>query len=596
MAEYVVLALIMAVAIYLFWTQRLPYELTAVLVLLARVLPWPHPDGAWRAILSYREAFSGFGSPAVIMIVAMFVFGGALLQTGAAEWVGARLFRAAAGKEWLLQLTILAMTSLCSMFVNDTTTVLVFMPLILTVCRERDLSPSRYLMFAAYGSLLGGQWTLIATRSNILISDFHRQYTGAGLGFFDFTPVAAGIFLASTLYLVTVGRLLLPASGPAATADDMEDREYLAEVVVTESSASVGKKVEDLVWSRRSDMTVVEVLRGDQRIPRWFRLEPGDVLIMEGPPPAIQELLKTADFQLKEKVKIDTETLQSVDLVTVEALLAPNSRYQGRTLDQVDFHRFYRFTIMGLSRHGETIRRSLSDIPLRYGDYLLLLGNVGDLSRLRSNPNLILLGERSVPAIGRRKALLTIALLFGIILTAVSGVLAPPVSIPLAAVLVILCGCINLQDAYGSIDWPTIITLGGMIPLGLALEKTGAAADLARVLIRTFDGFSPLLLLGAILLLAVILTQLIENAAVAIILAPLAYQVAVGSGVDAKPFMVGLAVCVSSAFCTPVAHESTILVLGPGGYRFRHYLQLGSVLALLTWLLATLITPLVWPF
>lgn len=594
MVEYIALGIILTGAVYLFWTQRLPYELTAVLVLIALVLPWPRPDGAWEAILSYQEAFSGFGSSAVIMITAMFVFGGALVQTGAAEWVGVRLFRASAAREWLFQLTILTMTALCSMFVNDTTTVLVFMPLVLTVCREKDLSPTRYLLFAAYGSLLGGQWTLIATRSNILISDFHRQYTGQGLGFFDFTPMAAGIFLASALYLVAFGRKLLPTS--AAFDPPEEDRDYLAEVVVTEHSSSVGKKVEELAWSRRSDMSVVEILRGDQHLPRWLRLEPGDILIMEGPPQTIRELLKTTDFQLKEEVKINHKTLQSVNLVTVEALLAPNSRYQGRTLGQVDFSRFYRFTLMGISRYGETLRTRPSEIPLQYGDYLLLLGNVADLPQLKNNPNLILLGEKSVPAIGRQKAVITIALLLGIILTAVTDLLPPPVSIPVAAVLAVLLGCINLQDAYNNIDWPTIITLGGMIPLGLALEKTGAAAELAGLLSRSFHGIAPIFLLGAVLFLAVLLTQLIENAAVAIILAPIAYQIAIESGVNPRPFMVGLAVCVSSAFCTPVAHESTILVLGPGGYRFRHYLQLGSGLALLTWVVGTLLTPLVWPF
>jgi di/tricarboxylate transporter len=450
-------------------------------------------------------------------------------------------------------------------------------------------------MFAAYGSLLGGQWTLIGTRSNILISDFHRQYTGESLGFFDFTPMAVVIFLASAFYMVTIGRKVLPTAVPPEEFDE-EDREYLAEAVVTEDSSTVGKTVADLPWSRRNDMSVVEVLRGDQRIPRWFRLEPGDVLIVEGSSQVIQELLKTTDFQIKAEVKISPEALQSVNLITVEALLAPNASYQGRTLDQVDFNRFYRFTLMGIARHGATIRSRPSEIPLQFGDYLLLLGNIDDLPRLKSNPSLILLGQKSIPAIGRRKALLTIALLLGIIFTAMTGLLSPPVSIPLAAMLTILFGCINLQDAYSNIDWPTIITLGGMIPFGLALEKTGAAAELAGLLAHTFQGTPPVFLLGVILLLAVILTQLIENAAVAIILAPLAYQVAIGTGVNPKPFMVGLAVCVSSAFCTPVAHESTLLVLGPGRYQFRHYLQLGSVLALLTWLLGTLLTPLVWPF
>ncbi|MBE0599485.1 MAG: anion permease, partial [Desulfuromonadales bacterium] len=320
------------------------------------------------------------------------------------------------------------------------------------------------------------------------------------------------------------------------------------------------------------------------------------VLIMQGAAPVIHDLLKTPDFRLKEELKIDRKALQSVDLVTVEALLAPNSRYQDKTLDEVDFNRFYRFTVMGISRHGETLRHRPAELPLQFGDYLLLLGNVADVGRLRRNPDLILLGEKTVPAVGGIKAAVAIALLAGIVISAVFGLLPPPVSIPLAAVLAILFGCIPLADAFGAIDWRTIITLGGMIAYGLALEHTGAAADLAHLMVSAFTGLSPLLLLGAILLVAVLLTQLIENAAVAIILAPLAFQVAVRTGVDPKPFMVALAVCVSAAFCTPVAHESTILVLGPGGYRFRHYLQLGSVLALLTWLLALLVTPQVWPF
>lgn len=595
MAEYVALALILIAALCLFWTQRLPYDITGVLVMISLMVPWPHPDGTWRGILEYQEAFSGFGSPAVIMIVSMFVFGGALVRTGAAEAVGARLFRAVAGSEWMLQLTILGASTLCSMFVNDTTVVLIFLPLVLTICRERTLAPSRYLLFVAYGSLLGGQWTLIGTRSNILISDFYRQQAGEGLGFFDFTVPAAAIFIAGALYLLLVGRRLLPARA-GSTEVSGQGREYLTEVKVTEGSSAAGRTMEELPWQKRNDVEVVEVLRGDQRIPRWFRLEAGDVLIIKGPPPIVRELLKTPDFQLKEELKIDPRSLESVDLVMVEALLAPGSLYEGKTLDEMDFSRVYPFSVMGISRHGTILRRRLGELPLLAGDYLLLLGNVSDVSPLKNNPNLIVLEEQSVPAIGGKKAVTTILLLLGIIGTAVTGVLDPPISIPLAALLTIFLGCISLRDAYCAVDWPTVVTLGGMIPFGLAMEKTGAASALARLLVHWFHGLSPLLLLGAILLLAVLFTQVIENAAAAIILAPLAYQVAAETGLDPKPFMVALAVCVSSAFCTPVAHESTLLVLGPGGYRFKHYLQLGSALAFLTWLLALLVTPLVWPF
>ena len=188
------------------------------------------------------------------------------------------------------------------------------------------------------------------------------------------------------------------------------------------------------------------------------------------------------------------------------------------------------------------------------------------------------------------------ALLAGVITTAVSGLLSPAVSIPLVAMLVILFGCVKVEDAYNTVDWQAVVTVAGMIPFGVALEKTGAATGLAHWIVGALAGITPTVVLGVILLLAVVLTQLIENAAVAIILAPLAYQVAKETGADPKPFMVGLAICVSSAFCTPIAHESTILVMGPGRYEFKHYLQVGGMMAILTWLVATIVTPWVWPF
>ncbi len=596
--DYAALGMILAGALFLFWTQKLRTDITSLLVTLALILPWPHPNGPWRSILTYQEGFSGFGSVAVIMVTAMFVLGAAMVRTGAAEGLGGRLFRVCARSEPLLQFAILGVSTLFSMFMNDTTVVLVFMPIIMAVCKERNLSPSRYLLCAAYGSLLGGQWTLVGTRSNILISDFLLQRTGTGIGFFDFTPVAAVVFLGAAAYFLLYGRRLLPRAGEGESAEESLAREYLTEVLVTPQSATVGKALNQLTWWKRSDLTVVELIRGAERIPAsgWIKLLPGDVLIMQGPVPTIGDLLKSPDFQLKEELKIDNQTLHSVDLVTVEALLPPNSDYIGATLAQMDFSRDYGFTVMGISRQGKTIRERPMATPLEFGDSLLLLGHVSGVERLGRNSNLILLGQTQFPALGRRKAVITIALLVGVMVLAVTGLLNPAISIPLVAVLAILFGCIKIKDAYESVNWQAVVTVAAMIPFGLALEKTGAAADLAHATVTALQGFGPLVVMGALLVLAAVLTQFIENAAVAIILAPLAFQMAKDTGVDPKPFLVGLAICVSSAFCTPVAHESTILVMGPGRYQFKHYLQIGGVMALLTWIIATLVTPLVWPF
>jgi len=597
-AEHVALGIILAVALYLFWTQKVRTDVTALLVMLALIIPWPHAGGSWRGILTYQEGFSGFGSAAVIMVTAMFVLGAAMVRTGAAERLGGRLFRACARNETLLQASVLVVTTLFSMFMNDTMVVLVFLPIIVAICKERNLSPSRYLLCVAYGSLLGGQWTLVGTRSNIIISEDLRERSGAGIGFFDFTPIAAVVFAAAAVYFLLLGRRFLPKASETESAEEALAREYLTEVLVTPQSATVGKSLEQLGWWNRSDLTVVELIRGKERIPAtgWLTLQPGDVLIMQGPVPTIGDLLKSPDFQLKEEVKMDDQTLRSVDLVTVEALLAPNSDYLGNTLEQMDFSHEYGFTVMGISRHGTTIRERPMASPLRYGDSLLLLGHVSGVERLERNANLFLVGHRHFPALGRKKAAVTMLLMLGVVVTAVTDVLTPAISIPLAAMLALLLRYVKVKDAYAAVDWQAVVTVAGMIPFGIALEKTGAATGLAHATVGALRGFGPMVVMGALLLFAVGLTQVIENAAVAIILAPVAFQMAKETGVDPKPFLVGLAICVSAAFCTPVAHESTILVMGPGRYQFKHYLQVGGVLALLTWVIASLVTPLVWPF
>jgi di/tricarboxylate transporter len=596
--EYIALAVILAGAMYLFWTAKLRTDLTALLVMLTLIVPWPHLDGRWRGILTYKEGFSGFGSAAVVMVAAMFIFGAAMVRTGIVEFLGGRLFKACAHHELLLQFAVLAVATAFSMFVNDTTVVLVFLPIIMSVCKEKNLSPSRYLMAVAYGSLLGGQWTLIGTRSNIVISDYLLQKSGAGLGFFDFTAVAAVVFAACAGYFLLVGRRFLPKVSKTKLVEENQATHYLTEALVTSESGTVGKRLDELSWQTRSDVSVLEVIRGKDRMPPhgWVRLQAGDVLVMQGPASTMSELLKSPDFELQPESEIAEETLQSVDLVMVEAVLAPDSDYAGYTLEEVDFRRQFGFAVMGIARHGKTIRERPMATRLRFGDSLLLLGHVSGAERLKRNPNLILLDQQLFPKLGKDKALIILTLLLGMIGSAVSGLLSPAISVPLAAMLAILFRCVRVPQLYHAVDWQSVVTVAGMIPFGLALEKSGAAAAVAHMIGHTLSPHGPMVMLGSILLLAVALTQLIENAAVAIILAPIAYQVSIHAGVNPKPFLVGLAICVSAAFCTPVAHESTILVMGPGRYRFKHYLQIGGPMAFLTWLLATLITPLVWPF
>ncbi len=596
--EYLALVLILAGAVLLFWTGKLRTDLVALLVMLALIIPWPHQSEGWRGILTYEEGFSGFGSAAVIMVVSMFILGTAIARTGMVEYFGGRLFKACAHREPLLQAVVLTMATGFSMFVNDTTVVLVFLPVIMSVCREKNLSPGRYLMALAYGSLLGGQWTLIGTRSNIVISDYLLQRSGTGLGFFDLAPVAAVIFAACTGYFLLVGRRFLPKSSETPLVETPLAQQYLTEVLVTADSPAIGKTLDEWIWGKRADIAVLEVIRGLDRMPahREVAIRSGDVLIMEGTASTIGELLKSSHFELKQELLIGEETLRSQELVTIEALLAPDSDYAGQSLKDVEFGPEFGFTVMGISRRGKTTFLKPMATPLQFGDSLLLLGHVAGVARLEHNRNLIMLDKKSFPPLGKRKALVVVALLAGMIGTAMTGLLSPAISIPLVAMLAVLFRCVRVPELYRAVDWPSVVTVAGMIPFGLALEKSGAAEAIAQMMGSSLPSSSPMLVLGAILLLAIVLTQIIENAAVAIILTPIAYRVSLEAGVDPKPFMVALAICVSAGFCTPVAHESTILVAGPGRYQFKHYLQIGGAMAGLTWLLATWITPLVWPF
>ncbi len=599
--ESAYLFVVLAAALVLFYTQWLRADLTAFLVLVATIFPWRSGPHGPMGILTPEEGLGGFGSPAVVMVGCMFVVGAAMVRTGAAQLMGGRLLGACAHNELLLQTAILVATTLFSSIVNDTTVVLVWMPVVTAICRERRLSPSRYLLCVAYGSLLGGMWTLIGTRSNIIVSSFLSQHSpdGIGLGFFEFTPIAVVIFLLALLYFLLVGRRFLPAARTdSGLADDYHVKEYLTEVMVTPHSSIVGRTLGELDIADRYSVAILSIIRGDEKMPaeNWMRLERGDVFVVQGEISKIAELLHSPDFKFKEELTVGERTLRSVDLVMVEAIVAPHSTLVGRSLEEIHFSREYGLTVMGISRLGRPIVGRPTAVHLQFGDALLLVGHPQGVDRLRGKPDFMLLEQQPFPIVGKRLALMTLGIMALTVTAIVLGLVTPAVGMPLAAALLVLLGCVNLRDAYGAIDWGALIVVGGMIPFGLALEKTGTAEILAAGAVDSLRGFGPTVVLGGFLLFAVLLTQLIENAAAAIVLSPIGFAMAGQLDASPRPFLLGLALVVSAAFMTPIAHESTILVMGPGRYRFRDYLMVGSGLAVITWLTATILVPVFRPF
>lgn len=597
--EFVYLGVVLFAAFFLFYTHWLRPDITALLILLSLVVPWRvAASGEVTGILSINEAFSGFGSSAVVMIASMFVLSRAMLRTGAAEMVGARLLGVDGGSELRLQLKVLIVVTLFSAVINDTMTVLIWMPLVINACRERGYSPTRFLLIVAYASLLGGQWTLIGTRSNIILSDYLRTHTGEGLGFFSFTPVAACILAGATAYFLLLGRRLLPeGKAEVPLAERYEVAEYLTEVVVNPAAEIIGERLGDLPFGGKEGVSILKVIRDRDVLPpsSWLRIREGDVLVIQGRIAEIARLFDSPHFQVREELKVGEKSLSRMDLEMVEALVPAGSEFEGKSLEEIDFPRRFGPVVLGITRGGRPVTRRLAEHRVRFGDSLLLAARESEIQRLRSLPDLLLLESRPLPAKSRRQAFLVLGLLLMIVVVSSSGLLQPVLAIFLAGLLAILLGCISIRGVYQAIDWGAIVVIGGMIAYGRALEETGTANAVASALVLFTEPWGPQVLFASLLLATVVLTQIVENAAVAVVLAPIAHEAAVSAGLEPVPFILGVAICTSSSFMTPVAHESTILVMTPGRYRFSDYVRAGTPLALLTWLVTALVLPLIYP-
>ena len=586
------LAVVLLLALISFYTQRLRPDVTALLVMLSLLVPWQPTDAGLQSILTPGQAFHGFGSPALLMVTSMFVLSAAMVRTGAAQMLGGRLLEAGASSELSFQLTVLVLVTGFSAIVNDTTTVLVWMPPVMAICQKRGYAPSRILILLAFASLLGGKWTLIGTRSNVILSDYLVERGEAGLAFFAFAPIGAAVFFTCVTWFLLVGRRFLPqAQSRPSLESRYEVAEFLTETMAEPDSDIVGRTLGELDLPGR-DVTVLQVIRGSEFLPpnAWLKIQPKDVLVIQGRITAITDALHRG-LSVKEELRVDDKTLRSADLRMVEAILPPDSEVIGQSLRDLDFHRRYGVSPLAISRRGRSLRDRPLAVSLKSGDSLLLVGHEAELQRLRRNPNLLLLESQLLPTAGKGKAAIVIGIMAAMVLCSATGLLTPAVAIPFAAMLAVLTGTVGMRRAYETIDLQALVIVGAMIPFGEALQVTETAQLVATTMASWFEGMSPQMLLGALLLLAVMMTQLIENAAVAVVLAPIAFELATAAGCRPAPFLLGVAICVSSAFVTPVAHESTILVMGPGRYRFRDYVILGGPFAVLTWLVTTVTLP-----
>ncbi len=600
--EIVLVLSILTAAVILFVTEKLRADLVALLVLLALALT---------GLLTAEESLSGFSHAAVITVIAMFVVGEGLFQTGVAQRIGRYVTQVAGRSEVRLTVMIMLAVAGVSAVMDNVGATAVLLPVVVGLARQSAIRPSKLLIPLSFGALQGGLLTLIGRPSNIIVSDALQRFTGEPFGFFDFTPVGLVLLSVGVLYMLLIGRRLLPERAVedkleamlAAQRKALEQyhlTERLFEVRVLPNSPLVNLSIEESRLGRAWELNVVGIVRGGHSILNPSpseRIMDDDLLLVQGKSEEVMRMRWTRGVEIEQEVTHwHPEDLLSPELALVEAVLTPQSPLIGRTLREVNFRREYGVTVLAIWRGGRPYRTALGNIPLRFGDTLLLQGTRANIHLLSRRPDVLVLGDEHETGATRTQRA-PLAAFIALLMIGLVGFNLVPVAIGslLAAVLMVLLGCLALEDAYAAVEWQSIFLMAGMLPLGLALHKTGAAAYLAGRVIELTGGLGPQGLLAGIFLFNLAASQVVSSVAAAVLIAPIAVSTAQAAGADPRAFLMAVAVSGSFAFITPIGHQANILVMGPGGYRFTDYARVGVPLVLLLSLISILLLPLLWP-
>lgn len=586
--EQITIFAILGAALLLFAWGRWSIDVVAMMALFACVLS---------GLVDPAEAFGGFGHTAVITVIAVLAIGRALANSGLIDLIASHLAEIA--HQPFTQLAALcAVIVILSAFMNNVGALALLMPVAISMARKFDYSPARLLMPLSFASILGGLTTLIGTPPNIIISNYRRELGGSAFGMFDFTPVGLTLALLGTAFIVLIGWRLIPHHRRTrpATEELFEISDYVTEVRVTEDSDLVAKTVAELEDAGKGRLTVLGLIREDRWVIgriRLERLQPNDILLVRGPSSVLEELVEAASLELVAREKLE-EDLREKDLSVMEAVLMPRSRAEGRTPASLHLRTLYGVTVLAVARQGRSLKQRLRNVHLRAGDVLLLQGEKEALPE-----TLVMLG--CMPLAGRgpsfqaRRTLLPLAI-FGMAVTAlVAGLLPAAIAFMGAVGLMVLSGLLPVREVYDSIDWPVVVLLAAMIPVGGALETTGATQLIAGKIAELAGGVSPLIVIGLLIVVTMTLSDVMNNAATAVVMAPIAAGIAQQLGVSPDPFLMAVAVGASSAFLTPIGHQNNTLVMGPGGYRFGDFWRLGLPLEILLVAAAAPLIAWVWP-
>jgi len=585
--QLVLFGLLFFVFVFLVW-GRWRYDLVAFVALLAALLT---------GIVPKEQAFSGFGHSATVIIALVLIISRGLSNSGVIELLARYVVDSA--RRLAGHITIMAaLAASLSAVMNNVAALALLMPVDLQAAKKADRSPSLSLMPLSFASILGGMITLIGTPPNIIIAEFRGDALGEPYRMFDFAPVGLACAAVGVAYVALIGWRLLPLDRKAAdTGKDLFDLgDYVAEVRVPEGSGAVGQQVRDLdELAEKSDVEILGLIRRGRRLPGLARdaeIRAGDVLVIEASPDSLEEALGTLNL---EYVGRGEGLLEGDDLVLNEVVVPEASRLAGRTAMSLKLLYRYRVVLVGVSRSGRRFRDNVRKLVVQPGDVLLLLGSDQRLTDVTGRLGLLPLADRGQRLIQRDKVWLAVAIFVAAIAAASFGLVYLPVALGCVAALYVFLNIVPIRDVYSSVEWPVIVLLGSMIPIGGALQDTGGTALIAAGIVDVASGFSPAVVLTLLVIVTMTLSDVMNNTATAVIAAPIAIEIASRLEVNPDPFLMGVAVAASCAFLTPIGHKNNTLIMGPGGYRFGDYWRIGLPLEILIVAVSVPAILIVWP-
>ncbi len=585
--QIMLFSLLFFVFVFLIW-GRWRYDLVAFVALLVALLT---------GIVPKEEAFSGFGHPATIIIALVLIVSRGLSNSGAIELLARHVIDAS--RRLATHITIMSgLAAGLSALMNNVAALALLMPVDMQAAKKAGRSPSLSLMPLSFASILGGMITLIGTPPNIVIAEFRGYALGESYRMFDFAPVGLACASVGVAFVALIGWRLLPKERQSADAGQelFGLADYIAEVRVPEGSAVIGKRVRELdEQAAKSDVEIIGLIRRGRRLPglaRIAEIKAGDVLVIEASPDSLEEALGALNLEYVGKGE---GKLGDDDLILNEVVVQESSRFAGRSAMSLRLLYRYRVALVGVSRQGERFSDNVRKLELKAGDVLLLLGADERLADVTGRLGLLPLADRGQRVIQRDKAWLAVGVFTAAIAAASVGLVYLPIALGCATAIFVFLNIVPIRDVYKSVEWPVIVLLGSMIPIGGALQSTGGTALIAGGIVDLSAGYSPIVVLTLLVVVTMTLSDVMNNTATAVIAAPIALEIAARLGVNPDPFLMGVAVAASCAFLTPIGHKNNTLIMGPGGYRFGDYWRMGLPLEILIIAVSVPVIVVVWP-